>query len=408
MGSNQEKHVWVFSQDESTPQIGSLVRHYFLGRELKNHNVKVTIFAGNNSHFFSNPPQFDGNYKVESIDGIQFCWIKLPQYKNQKGFKRIISWVLFMWKAFFVPVKKIGKPDYIIVSSFPLLPVINAFWFKWRLKAKKFIFEIRDIYPLTLIELGNFKPWNPIIVGLRIIEKITYRRADHIVSVLSHTYEHIEESVKKPFDFHWISNGVSRTVIQEKEPLDPEVAALIPNDKFIICYSGSLSYAYALDSLVSAAELLKDQTDIHFVFLGGGPLKEELIKRAAPIGNITFLPKIPKLQVQSVLERCDVLYAGWLPSPLWRFGISSNKLFDYMYAGKPVIVACDFDRLPVMLAGSGYQVDPADANAMAEVIVKLKEIPDEEREAIGQKGKDYVLDHFTYEKLSLKYLELFN
>lgn len=402
---NKKKSVWVFSQDESYPERGSLVRHYFLGRHYE--HIDLTIFCSNNSHFLTNPPTFKGSFFIEKKDGIRFCWVNLPKYRRDKtkGGKRIFSWILFMIKLFSIPLKKLSKPDTIIVSSFPILPIINALYYKYRFRNTKVILEIRDIYPLTLIELGGYSKYNPLIILLRLIEKVSYRKADHIVSVLSNAEEHIKRSITSPFKFKWICNGISEIVIKNKEPLNSIYNMKFPNKGFNICYAGSLGHAYALESLLLAGIKLKD-SNVNVIFLGDGPEKASLVEQSKTSSNIFFFPKVKKLEVQSFLEKCDALYLGWKTSKLWQYGIASNKLFDYMYAAKPIVAACDFENKIINDSGCGYTIRSEDSDALAEAICKLQQMSVDKRLQIGQKGKNYLLENLSYNHLAKEYEEI--
>ncbi|MEX0811347.1 MAG: glycosyltransferase family 4 protein [Chitinophagales bacterium] len=405
MGIINKKSIWVFYQDGGTPNQGWGERHLSMAKEWINHGYEVTIFAANRSHRYINQVEFQGNYKIENYDGVQYCWVKVPGYKKAKSIVRIISWLIYMWRIFFVP-KSIKRPDIIIASSIPLFPVINALYWKRKTKCR-FIFEIRDIWPLTPIELGNYSKFNPFILLLRRIEKKGYRKADHVVSVLEMADKHIEQSIKRSVEFTWISNGIPNEILNRKDSLNSEMEKLFPKNKFIVGYAGSIGQANNMYPLLDAARILLNENDYHFVIVGEGPEKNNLIRKARGLDNITFLNKVNKYQVQSVLDHFDLNFLSWSKTPIYRFGISPNKLFDYMLSTKPILMAGNIDESALLETPSLYTVPANDSAAIAKAIKEISAIDKQKREELGNKSREFLLDNFTYNKLAHRYLEIF-
>jgi glycosyltransferase involved in cell wall biosynthesis len=121
--------------------------------------------------------------------------------------------------------------------------------------------------------------------------------------------------------------------------------------------------------------------------------------------NVVILPAIPKRAIPCFLGELDIAYIGWHHNPLYRFGISPNKLMDYMMAGKPIVHSVSAGNDPVAEAGCGITVAPADAGAVAEAILELAALPAERRQEMGMAGKDYILRHQTYALLAQKFLK---
>jgi glycosyltransferase involved in cell wall biosynthesis len=142
--------------------------------------------------------------------------------------------------------------------------------------------------------------------------------------------------------------------------------------------------------------------------VGEGKDKERLteISEEWGLSNVSFLPAIPKRQVQSLLrEFVDVCYIGARDSPLYRYGISFNKLFDYLYSGKPIIYAINSSNRPVDEAGAGISVPAGNPEAIAEAILKLKAMSPEEREEMGRRGREYVIANHNWEILAQKFIK---
>ena len=383
-------------------------RSYYLAKELQAQGHTLTVFAGSFSHLFTHPPQVTQLFTPQEVEGVNYIWVKLPPYRTSKSFKRLWSMMLFSLKLLFFNPFRLKKPDVIIISSLSLFPILNAYvWSK--IFNAKLIFEVRDIWPLSLIELGNISASNPLVVLLGWLERFGYKKADYVVSLLPKAKEHMVSKGLKPEKFITIANGINLDELQHPQPLSDAVITQLPHNKFIVGYAGTLGIANALEYFVEAAELLKDEPDIHFVLVGNGSEKTALINVAQTkqLYNITFIEAIAKTQIQSMLQCFDVCYIGWHHYPLYRFGISANKLFDYMYAKKPIVHSVDAGNDPVVEAACGISVPPEDARAVADAIVALHSMSAQERDALGERAREYVIAHHSYEVLAQRYATLF-
>lgn len=399
------KNIWIINQFAGTDKSGWGERHFYFSKLWKEKGYNVTIISGSYNHVFKNLPSAPKSYNFEYIDDIRFCWIKVPKY-NPRSLMRFWSFLVFTLKSYFVPYKTAGKPDYIVVSSMPIFPVVTGYLLKKRFKAKKFIFEIRDLWPLTLIYLGGFSKSHPAVKFLGWFEKFGYKHADEIVSLLPNAKEHINSITDAENKFHYIPNGLDNDVLK-KEPLDNHIIDNIPANKFVIGYTGTIGLANALEYFVEAANLLKDDERFHFVIIGDGYLKSELKEKSANYGNVTFFDKIEKSKVGSAIEQFDVCFVGRNDSPLFKHGVSANKYFDYMLAGKPILDSNNYIKDPVELSGCGIIVKPDSAHAIKEGIEKMYNMDSEYLKAMGKKGEIYVKQHHNISFLSRKYIKLF-
>ena len=186
----KNKNIWIINQYAGSSNHGMTFRSYFLAKELiKRH--RVTIFSASFSHVMSNPPSVSKTYTKENINGVEYNWLKVPVYKQSKSLSRLISMFIFLYRLFCLNVKKLDNPDVIIVSSASPLPIWKAYFWAKRFNSK-LIFEVRDIWPLSIMELGDFKKNNPFIVLLQITENFAYRVSDYVVSVLPNAFEHMK------------------------------------------------------------------------------------------------------------------------------------------------------------------------------------------------------------------------
>ena len=162
----------------------------------------------------------------------------------------------------------------------------------------------------------------------------------------------------------------------------------------------------AVDVLHDPAKLLKDKP-MSFVLVGGGHLREKLEARVRDEGltNVAMFPPIPKAQIPSLLKDFDIAYIGWQRTPIYRFGIAPNKLMDYMMAKRPVLHSVEAGNDPVAEAGAGLTVAPQDAKAVADGLLRLAAVPAAEREAMGERGREFVLANHTYPVLAQRFID---
>lgn len=398
------KTIWIINQFAGTPESGWGERHFYFSRHWIQAGYRVRIISGSYNHVFRKTVEVKGLYEYENYDGVDFYWVKTPKYKATSMF-RFYSMLIFMFRVMLLPVKEIGRPDVIVVSSMPIFPILSGYWLKRKYGAR-LLFEIRDIWPLTLQLLGNKSPNHPAVQFIGWFEKLGYRRADAVASLLPNAREHIESVAGRPVDFHYVPNGIDAKNIGYEE-IPEELAKQIPNDKFIVGYAGTIGLANALEYFVEAAIELKDEPNLFFVIVGDGYLKAELEARAKGLPHILFYPKIRKAQVQKLIARFDLTFVGRNDTPLFKHGVSANKYFDYMLAGKPILDSNNHIKDPVELSGCGLIVQPDSSEAIAEGIRAFLKMPEEERRAMGERGRRFVLREHGIPELAARYSKLF-
>jgi len=396
----EKKTFWFINQYAGSPVHGMEYRHFYLGKELIRAGHEVVIISGSFSHLHKQRPAIDGLYSLENIDGIKYCWLQTPPYVKSISLGRLKNMYMFKNNLQKLPLTDMPQPDAVVVSSPSMLPVIFAKKICKKFKAK-LIFEIRDIWPLTLREIGNLSSFHPLVMYMKYYEKYGYKHADFVVSLLPDASEYYEKCGMKKEKFRYIPNGIDPTLWENT--CDTKIDFNIPEKKFIVGYAGTLGVANALDFFVLAAQLLREREEIHFVIAGDGGEKESLKAMSDSLHNLTFVDAVPKSSVPALLEQFDVCYIGLRNEPLFRFGVSPNKLFDYMMAAKPVIYAIGSSNKPVDEAECGITIPPGSPEAIAEAVLSIYKMTNEERNSMGQKGKNYVLKNHAYETLAQKY-----
>ena len=184
---------------------------------------------------------------------------------------------------------------------------------------------------------------------------------------------------------------------------------MIPQNKFIVGYAGTIGFANAMEYFIEASKLLIENKNIHFLMVGGGVLVNDLkTKLIDGQENITFIPKIPKSQMQTMLSYFDVCYLSRYNSKLYDYGVSYNKYFDYMLAKKIILESSNHIKDQVEESGCGVIVEPENSEAIVKGILDIHRMTKEKRSELGLKGYEYVLKHHNFEYLSNLYIKLFS
>ena len=290
-------------------------------------------------------------------------------------------------------IEELQKPDIILGSAVHLFAVFSAFKLSQKYKTP-FIMEVRDLWPQTLIDMGMSK-WHPFILLLGWLEQFLYKRADKVISNLPYAYDYIGKFIEKE-KFVWISNGVNLSQIHYYPKQKSE--------KFIISYTGALGVANNLQVFLEAAKRLKNQKDIYFQIVGNGAEKERLhaFVEQNKLDNVWIKDSIPKNEISNILLESDVLYFSLKDSPVFKYGISSNKLFDYMGSGRVIIFASSAKNNPIKEANAGYSIPPDDIEALENVILEIYHLPHEQRVKIGEQIRKYVEVNYSTDILADK------
>lgn len=401
-----KKNIWIINQTAGKFDSGWGERHYYLSKHWIEKGYNVKIISGSHNHLFVNQPVVSKKwFTYENIeDGIQFCWVKVPTY-NDNGFKKFLSNLIYTFRLFFLTSKTLGKPDVLIVSSMPIFPIINGLFFKKKYKAHKLIVEIRDLWPLTPMYLKGYSKNHPLIKVVGWFERVAYRRSDEIVSLLPNASEYISGISNDKSKFHYIPNGIDEKLIGNEE-LSIDISKIIPKDKFIVGYAGTIGLANAMEYFIDASLLIKEK-HIHFVIVGDGNLKSSFQQKVENSTNITFIDKIKKSQVQRMLMYFDVCYLGRYKSPLYLHGVSYNKYFDYMLAKKPILESSELIKDQVELSDCGIIVPPQNSQAIIDGVLKFYTMKKSQRDELGAKGHKFVKKFHDYSFLSNEYIKLF-
>lgn len=395
-------------------QHGMEFRPFFMADRWVKAGNNVTIAASSYSHLRTkNPEMYRKKTMEQIIEGVRYFWIHGTEYEGN-GMGRIKNMLGFLHGLYKYgdELEAQGKPDVVIASSTYPLDIYPA-----RKLAKKYgamlIYEVHDLWPLSPIELGGMSPHHPYIMLMQAAENYCYKHSDYVVSLLPNAQEHMVEHGLKPEKFICIPNGIVKADWEQPMASTPVYSDLLnqyhDEGYFLIGYTGAHGIANALDSFVEAGEQLRDQK-IKLLLVGPGPERQRLAQKVIDLklkDVVEFLEPVKRGQMPELLSQFDALYVGLQRQPLFRFGVSPNKLMDYMMAAKPVIFAIDAGNDMVADANCGISIEPEDSTAIAQAAKKLASLPKEELRGMGERGKEYILHNNEYDVLSKKFLDVF-
>lgn len=367
-------YVSKYLQLPSETSYGS--RGYHIIKNIKDYEVE--IITSNSNHLA------DG---VQPFHDKSVTILNVLKIKNAKSFKRILSWIIFEVKLFFLLLTK-PKADVIICSSLSFFTIINGLIYK-KIFGSKLIFEIRDIWPLTLVEAGAFSNSNFLIKALRFIEKKGYTSSDLIIGTMPNLEEHVKKSVTSYPKIITIPMGYSYNQISSSKEITTEFN--LDNSKINICYAGTLGISNNIPQLLKFAEFCSlRRPNYMFYFLGGGPLEGDI--KNSSLSNVEHLRKVKRHEVLSALSKFDCLIFSSLKSRVWSFGQSLNKVVDYMLANKPILGFYDGYESMINETASGRFVPHENFNDAINFIDTAK--------TLKVTSKQWILENRNYRDLS--------
>ncbi len=347
----------------------------------------------------------------EMIKGVRVVRVWSYISPNKGFFRRILAQFAFAWLAPMLGWKRIGHPDVIIVESPPLFDAFAGRMLAW-LKRCPFIFTVSDVWPESAVQLGILRQRSLIRLA-EWLEWSTYRRAARVWAVTEGIRHALIARGLPSEQVFVLTNGVDTKTFRSL----PQVQARTEfglNGCFIVLYAGTHGIAQGLTTVLDAAQLLRERSEIHFVLVGDGSEKNDLVASAQQRGleNITFFDPLPHERMPLLLAACDICLVPLRKVPLFA-GALPSKMYEAMACARPMILGVEGEahQLVVQEAGAAIAVEPENASALASAILRLYEQP-EETARLGERGRALVEARFDrdqlVEKLEAHILALLN
>jgi glycosyltransferase involved in cell wall biosynthesis len=399
-------HILLIHQAFAALDEAGGTRHHELARYLVGKGHQVTIIASPVSYLTGKARKKNIRWLEEQKPEAGITILRTFTYSAlHKSFvHRVFSFVSFMFSSFLVGMR-VQKIDLVWGTSPPIFQGITA-WLIARLKRIPFLFEVRDLWPAFAIAIGVLRnPW--LIRATLGLERFLYRHADRVMVNSPGFIAHVTQRGARRVDL--IPNGAAPEMFQAHSQGNDFRRQHQLENKFLILYAGAHGISNDLSIVLQAAQLLREQESIHFILVGDGKEKIHLQAQAGSLGltNVHFYPPVAKDQMGEILAACDAGLAILKPLELYKTTYP-NKVFDYMAAGRPVILAIDgVIREVVERAGAGIAVPPGNAQAMAQAVSQLANQPEKSRE-MGRAGQNYLTQHFNRQDLAEKLSLLLN
>lgn len=409
--------VWILNHYAIPPKYGGLNRHFYFSKNLNCMNVDTKIFTASKIHN-SNKNFMSGQKGLSrevSFEDVKYEFVKTGEYSNN-GIKRIFSFIQFPFNLIRCLRRhyRTETPDILYASSPELFSTYLSILFARKHKLPVLV-EIRDLWPESIVEYSNFSRKNLIIKILYKLEEWIYYKADILIFTFEGGKEYI---VNQKWDINsggridlnkieYINNGVD--LENFKSSMDCLEDNLLESKKFKVVYTGSIRKVNSIYLLVEAAKILKERgiNDIDFIIYGDGTERENLIKKCdeLKLDNIHFRKHVDKKFIPNILKKADVTIIVGQHDSMNRYGMSANKVFDYMAAGKPIISNLDVGYDKIIKYNCGVVVPDGEGKEIADAVIKLKDLNYEEYNIMCMNAKSAAA-HFDYKTLSNKLYEI--
>ena len=391
-------NILMIDQYAGSPRMGMELRPFELCYEWNRLGCRTRIVAGSWSHLRRMNPRQTAKPFCCQERGVEFLLLPTPPYRGN-GIGRaenVFAFARGLWRVRRILAKEFS-PDAVIVSSTHPFDY-RAASAAARLAGAKTVFELHDIWPLSLCELHGYQPGHPL---MRLIDgecRRAFSHCDLVASILPRGEQYLQNR-KIPFqNYALFPNGVSCS--GTSLPPAKIVSALTSHRSrygSLVLYAGGSARANCMDDLVCLA---RECPEIGFAAIGGKgtPLP------GAP-ENLIAVSSVEHGQLGVLLAMGDVLWLGTKPYEIYRYGVAMNKLFDYLASARPVIFSCACRENPVSLSGGGITVPAGDMIQTAGALRDLLRLSDDERNAMGRRGHDYVWKCHRYSVIAKDYLK---
>ena len=396
--------VWIINQYAVAPDRPGAAgaRAFDLARAVVARGDTATIFAAGVSHLSGREERLSRGqlYRTDTFDGVQFVWLRTFPYLGNT-WRRPINMITFV-VAFLVVQTRIRRPTVVVGSTVHPFAALGA-WLAARLRRARFVLEIRDLWPQTLVDIGALRMGSPGERLLRRIEAHLVRHASVVITLLPGMRDYLDGQGLPSDHVAYIPNGVDLEVFAERSTpataASPDGAAVLDaidrlhaEGRFVLGYVGTFGRINGIQTLVDAVRIAEREKPgrVALVLVGDGPERAAVVAGARDMSAIAVCPAVQRSQVPAILSALDGTILHATATPVYRYGISFNKLFEYMAVGRPVVFACESAYDPVAQTGAGISVGPNDPERIAEAVLALAATPEADRQAMGAAGRSYV------------------
>lgn len=391
------------------PSHGVTYRSHHLAQAWAKLGNEVVFVGSTYSHLLTTPPRKLHRVWRNRENGVDYLLLPTIRYKGS-GFSRLLNFLNGLFGLLRLPelLPQRWKPEIILAATVHQMDNFAAVSLAKRY-GSIFVRETRDLWPLTLVELGKYSANNPFVRLIGAAEKTACRKAAILTTTLPNSRDHFVQRGLMAERWHYLPQCPSPPVIPEPVPaLHKERLITARRTGCLIgVFAGSIVPAANLAAAVQAAAQIRNGK-LNLFIVGKGPCEASLRNQIATLraDNVHVLPPVSKGSIPSLLAQADFGFAGGYPLPLYRFGISPNKIFDYMSAGLPVVLNLNSPKNPVELGNCGFIADPEYPNMLANVFNRVANLSRDQRKVLGENGRNHIQVHHNFTTMALRYIEL--
>jgi len=407
-------NILLINFASGTPDAGPTYRTHHLAEFWAARGHQVTYVASAYSHLLKEATPVQGACARLNRNGVAYLVLNAPAYRGSGlGRMRNIFTCLWRLRRLEHELSTELKPDVVLAATVYQLDNFSAQRIA-RACGAAFVRETRDLWPLTLTELGGHSGWHPFVLLVAAAARHAYHHAAAVTTTLRNSLEYMAAQGLARDRWHYLPqcppSAASATATGPALPSAHRTLLAVAREqgRCIVLFAGSLVPAGDLPTAIAAAAQL-DPARFTVVLVGQGPMQDTLRSLIARHGltHVHLLPMVPKQAVPALLALADIGLLGFHILPLYRHGISPNKLFDYMQAGLPVALYANSPGNPVEASECGIVVPPGNPAALADALRRLAALSREELAAMGRRGQTYLTIHHEFPVMAAEYLSLF-
>ena len=412
-----DKNIWILHHYATPPSMSGLTRPYEFSKQFKKYGYKATVFSSAYLHYTGENLISDKKkYILYSYEGSPFIFVRSSVYKNN-GISRVYNMLMFFYNLLSVSkslLKTIEKPDIIYASSPHPLTLIAGILLGKRLQIPC-ICEVRDLWPENFVVYGVIGKSNPILRLLYAGEKWIYKNADKLIFTMEGGKDYIIEKgwdVKNggPIDLlkvHHVNNGVDLQAFDyNRENFQLKDEDLDDKNTFKVVYTGSIRKVNKVETLIDVAQKLKDE-NVKILIWGSGDQVQQIEKRikSEGINNLILKGRVEKKYIPYITSKADLNIISGTNNPLYKYGVSKNKMFDYFASGKPVLSTASYKYSLIDRYDAGSELENSSIESIASEILKYKSLNQQEYEKYCANARRAAND-YSFQELTKKLIQI--
>jgi hypothetical protein len=384
------------------------LRHYFFAQNLKKRNIHSTIITSSKSYFRNNKTKIKRS--KENIDGIDYFFIDESDPRSINIFTKFLRMVSFSKNLYFFLAKNKSsiKANYVYASSPDLLTCLVGYFYSKKISAK-FIFEVRDIWPLSQVVLHGYSKFHPVVMFLRVIEKYLHRKANIVVSNLPNYRTYLSDYALSFSKYIYAPQIVDlefyKNIYSNKNNLSNEYNHIFENHKNVGIYSGTIGSYYGIKNIVDAFidfNKTHKTKDFALIIMGDGDRREQIkkIKKENNIDNLYILDSQKKSNLFKIHKKCTFGIVSFPDKDLYQYGIASLKMLDYLFSGLPILMIGPFNKYSILKYSSNhFHANFGDIPNIAKGFHDLFSLSNHKRKIINEEYKKLLSRYASSESL---------